>query len=221
MVRKPESPVRVESPDLPALEQWERDQLVGTDLELDGVRVDLQPSQPIEAGRVRIVEAELHGVTLAATNARGLKLSDVRLWDCDLSNLDGGEGSITRVEIHHSRLVGLGLAGGSVQDLRVVDSTLGLASFAFSQLRSVVFERVKLTDASFMEAKLDHVEFIDCELAGSDFRNVILDHCAIRGTSLEGVLGVESLKGLTMPWEDVLASAASLAAGLGISIESD
>jgi uncharacterized protein YjbI with pentapeptide repeats len=84
-----------------------------------------------------------------------------------------------------------------------------------------VFERVKLTDASFMEARLERVVFVDCELTGSDFRGVRLKDCAIRGTSLERIRGVSSMKGLAMPWPDIVASAAALADGLGISIESE
>jgi hypothetical protein len=42
--------------------------------------------------------------------------------------------------------------------------------------------------------------------------------CTIRGTSLEGVIGIESLRGLSMPWVDVLESASALAAALGINI---
>jgi len=83
------------------------------------------------------------------------RLSDVVLRACDLSNADGREGSLRRVEIDGSRLVGFGLTGGTVQDLRVVDSSLALASLAFSKLRAVVFERVDLAEASFMDAQLE------------------------------------------------------------------
>ncbi|HEX3615671.1 MAG TPA: hypothetical protein VHU61_03970 [Solirubrobacteraceae bacterium] len=41
----------------------------------------------------------------------------------------------------------------------------------------------------------------------------------MRGSSLEGVVGVESLRGLTMPWSDLVASTAALAAAAGITIE--
>ena len=113
------------------------------------------------------------------------------------------------------------MTGGDVRDLRVVDSSLQLASFASATLRNVVFERVNLAEASFMHARLDSVAFVDCRLEGADFRHAQLTACAIRGASLDGVLGVESLRGLRMPWPDVLASAGALAAALGISIEAD
>lgn len=103
----------------------------------------------------------------------------------------------------------------------VTDSSLELASPAFAQLRNVVFERVKLSEASFMEARLESVEFIACELAGADFRRVELKGCSIRGSSLDGVVGVEYLKGLAMPWPDLLASTGALATALGIIVESD
>jgi uncharacterized protein YjbI with pentapeptide repeats len=100
-------------------------------------------------------------------------------------------------------------------------SFINLATFAFAQLRTVVFERVNLAESSFMQSVLHEVEFIDCKLDGVDFRGVRLNGCAIRGSSLDGVLGVDSLRGLTMPWEDVVGSAAAMALALGIETEAD
>jgi hypothetical protein len=56
---------------------------------------------------------------------------------------------------------------------------------------------------------------------GADFRGARLRMCAMRGSSLDGVMGVESLRGLRMPWTDVLDSAAALAAAVGIVVETD
>ena len=72
-----------------------------------------------------------------------------------------------------------------------------------------------------MHARLESVAFVDCRLDGADFRHAKVAGCAIRGASLDGVLGVESLRGLRMPWPDVLASAGALAAALGIDVEPD
>lgn len=212
----------VEPPDLPRLERGELKRSIESgDLRLDGIRVELEASEPILADRVRVSECDLRGLALGARDAPGLTLTDVALRDCDLSNVDGREGSLRRVEIHNSRLVGFGLAGGTAQDLRVMNSTLALASLAFAQLRNVIFDRVDLAEASFMEARLEHVEFVDCRLGGTDFRGATFKDCAIRGTSLDGVLGVDSLKGVPMRWPDVVASTAALALALGIAVEYD
>jgi uncharacterized protein YjbI with pentapeptide repeats len=209
----------LQAPDLPELEEMSLAAGAGT-IDLSGARVT-GDGRAVQAGRVQIRESELRGVVLEPDNVPGLTLADVVLRDCGMSNLDGREGRLIRVEAHRCQFVGFGLDRGDVRDLRVVDSSMQLASFASAALRTVVFERVNLAEASFMHARLESVAFVDCRLDGADFRHAKLTSCAIRGTSLDGVLGVQSLAGVRMPWPDILASAAALAAALGISIESD
>ncbi len=211
----------VDPPDLPELEPHALALDDAGALVLDGALVATPSAEPIRAARVVIKESELRGVTFQAPAATQLELRDARLSGCDLSNVEAPEPSMWRVEVADSRLLGFRAAGGDVRELRVTDSSLVLATFAFAGLRNVVFEGVDLTEASFMDARLDHVEFIDCRLAGTDFRNATVNACAIRGSSLDGVLGIESLRGVRMPWTDIVASVADLAAGLGIQIESD
>jgi uncharacterized protein YjbI with pentapeptide repeats len=208
----------LQAPDLPELEEASLPD-EGT-IDLSGAVVT-GDGRAVAASRVRVRESELRAVVLEAGTAPGLTLADVIMRDCGMSNVDGREGRLTRVEVHRSQLVGFGLSRGDVRDLRVVDSSLQLASFASATLRNVVFERANLAEASFMHARLESVAFVDCRLAGADFRHVKLAGCVLRGASLEGVLGVESLRGLRMPWPDVLGSAGALAAALGIDVESD
>ncbi|MGB9185508.1 MAG: pentapeptide repeat-containing protein [Solirubrobacteraceae bacterium] len=207
------------APDLPELERQELRRTTATDsMTLSGALVQ-SPRDAVRAARLRVRESELRGVTFEAEGAPGLELIDVVLRDCALSNVDAREGVIRRVEVHRSQLVGFGLNEGEARDLRVLDSSLELASFASAQLNGVIFEGVNLTDASFMAARLESVEFIGCQLTGADFRGARLKGCAIRGSSLDDVLGIESLRGLRMPWGDLLASAGALAAALGIAVE--
>jgi uncharacterized protein YjbI with pentapeptide repeats len=221
IVRSDHSAPAVQPPDLPDLELRELDAVIqGGELVIDGVLVEDDGSRPVRVDRILVTESEFRGVAIDARDSPGLRLSDVILRACDLSNVDGREGALRRVEIHGSRLMGFGLAGGSAQDVRILDSSLALASLVFSKLRDVVFERVDLTETSFMEAQLESVAFIDCKLGGTDLRGVKLKGCTVRGASLDGVLGVDSLRGLTMPWMDILDSAGALAAALDINIES-
>jgi hypothetical protein len=96
-----------------------------------------------------------------------------------------------------------------------------LCSFAHSALRRVAFENVNLREASFLETRLTSVSFSGCDLTGADFRGARLKECTIRGSSLDGVVGVESLRGLTMPWVDLVGSVEALAAALGIEVEGE
>jgi uncharacterized protein YjbI with pentapeptide repeats len=215
----------IDPPDLPDLEPTQLTLDDSGALVLDGALVtgpsDTPSAEPLRATRVVVKESEFSGVTFRAPAATALELRDVRLRGCDLSNVEAPDPSIWRVDVADSRLLGFRAAGGDVRELRVTDSSLVLATFAFARMRNVVFEGVDLTEASFMEARLDRVEFVDCRLADTDFRGATVNACAIRGSSLDGVLGIESLRGIRMPWNDIVASVAALAAGLGIQIESE
>jgi uncharacterized protein YjbI with pentapeptide repeats len=171
--------------------------------------------------RIRVQESELRGLTLGEGAATEFLLGDARLLSCDLSNIRARRGAIRRVELTDSRLVGFSLSEGKVEDLRVLGGTMMLSSFAHSSLRRVAFENVNLSEASFLETQLESVHFDGCDLTGADFRGARLKQCTIRGSSLDGVLGVESLRGLTMPWGDLVGSVAALAAALGIGAEAE
>ena len=203
---------RIQAPDLPELEPR---RIEDGDVDLSGALVE---QGTVRAHGVRIRESELRGVVVEAPGATGLTLVDVILHDCGLSNLDGRDGMIWRVAADHCRLVGLDLGAAEIGDLRVTGTSLELASFAGAELRDVSFERVNLSEASFLEARLDHVRFIDCQLVGADFRGARCTACLIRNSSLDGVVGIDGLRGVRMAWPDVVASAAALATALGIEI---
>jgi uncharacterized protein YjbI with pentapeptide repeats len=207
----------IQAPDLPALAR--RPLPPDGDLVLSSALIAPGGGESVYARRVRVRESELRGVTLAPGNAPGLELTDVVLRDCGLSNLDAREGRMRRVELRHCQLVGFSLALGDLESVRLIDCSLELASLASARLRNVSFERVNLAEASFMHAQLEAVEFVDCRLAGADFRGARLRACAVRGASLDKVLGVESLQGLRMPWSDAVASVGAMAVALGIVIE--
>ncbi len=205
------------APDLPELEPCEIEP--EQDLDLSGALVERAGADPIRPERIRIRESELRGVAIASERAMRFELVDVILSDCALANVDARRGFLRRVEIERSRLVGFGLSEGEMSDVLISDCSLELAVLAGATLSSVRFEGVNLTDASFMDARLERVEFVDCRLEGADFRGAKVRTAAIRGASLEGVVGVESLRGVRMPWSDVLASSGALAAALGITVE--
>lgn len=189
------------------------------ELVLSEALVERHGRDALSTHRVRVQESELRGLTLGEGTVTQLVLSDARLLGCDLSNIRARSGAIRRVELSDSRLVGFSLGEGRVEDLRVAGGTMMLCSFAHSALRRVTFERVNLREASFLETQLASVSFDGCDLTGADFRGARLKQCTIRGSSLDGVLGVEALRGLTMPWTDLVGSVAALAAALGIGVE--
>lgn len=207
----------IDPPDLPDLEPAALPP-AGEAVELAGVLVDPPDGAVVAGERIRIRQSELRRVTIAGPVST-LSVHDGVLRDCDLSNVAARGASVRRVECHGCRLVGLDVSEAGVQDLRVAGGTAALAAFSFAGLRRVLFDQVNLTEASFLEARLEAVTFVDCELAGADFRGARLRDCVIRGSSLDGIVGVESLGGVRMPWADLIGSTAALARALGISVE--
>ena len=207
----------LQRPDLPPLTPADLGDLhAGDELSLSGVELH---GGETGARRIRLIECELRGVTISGPHAPGMALRDVIGRDCAMANVDAPDAQWSRVELATCRLVGLSLTRAELRDVRIADSTLQLASFAGARIRDAVFTGVNLTDTSFMGTRLQGVVFDRCTLSGTDFRDARLDGCAIRGASLDEVLGVESLRGVRMPWPDVLASAGALAAALGIRTE--
>lgn len=208
------------APDLPELEPVEvepdADELV-----LDGALLDRAGEAAIVPRGIRLRESKLRGVRVGSPRIHGLDLVDVVLGDCELANVEARGGLLRRVVVERSRLVGLGLGEGDLSDVVIRDCSLELSSFAGAKLRSVRFESVNLSESTFMDARFELVEFVDCRLTGADFRGAKIKSAAIHGCSLDGVLGVDSLRGVRMRWDDVLASAGALAVALGITIETE
>jgi hypothetical protein len=45
--------------------------------------------------------------------------------------------------------------------------------------------------------------------------------CELRGCILDGMRGADRLRGVAMPWEDIVASAGTFAAAVGVTVIDD
>jgi uncharacterized protein YjbI with pentapeptide repeats len=62
------------------------------------------------------------------------------------------------------------------------------------------------------------VTFEDCDLSGANLSGATFANSDMRGCDLSAVQGAERLRGVRMPWADVIRSAGELAAGIGIEV---
>jgi uncharacterized protein YjbI with pentapeptide repeats len=84
-----------------------------------------------------------------------------------------------------------------------------------SHLSDVAIEDCRLDLAVFAEATIEHTRIVRCDLRGSSWQAADL-----RAVSFEDRDAAE-LRGISMPWEDVVANAALFATPCGIEIEAD
>ena len=62
------------------------------------------------------------------------------------------------------------------------------------------------------------MRFEGCDLSGADISGARLERCSMRRCTLEGLRGVDRLRGVAMPWDDILAAAGVFAGELGVQL---
>jgi uncharacterized protein YjbI with pentapeptide repeats len=185
------------------------------------------------------LEARLLGhLDLSSRDARGLRLTESRLVDVDLTasflgrarirdvvwlggsmaNLRAEAATFRRVRLERVRATGVNLTTCHLEDVTFIDCRMDLAMFRFAHLDRVRFERCRMSEADFYEATLTSVVFEDTELTSASLAGATFDRSEMRGCDLSGVADPQRLRGVRMPWLDVIRSARELAEAAGINI---
>ncbi len=168
---------------------------------------------------VALRRVRLRSTRLAGGELDGLELSDAELHGCDLANLrTGRHGGLLRVCARVCRMTGFAMADGVVRDVTFDNCRIDLASFGGCRLQRVRFVDCTLAQTDFLEAELDGVAFHGCDLTATDLRGARLRRCELRDNRLEGLRGVEALRGAAMPWVDIVGAAGLWAQALGIEL---
>ncbi len=143
-------------------------------------------------------------------------LLDVVMEDTDWANTVQLRPSWRRVELRRVRLTGAQLAEATLIDVTFADCRIDLASFRFARLERVAFRDCRLEEAEFGGARLKDVVFERCDLRAADFSAVKGAQVDLLGCRLDGLRGVDALRGARMRWADVVENAALFAAALEI-----
>jgi uncharacterized protein YjbI with pentapeptide repeats len=168
-----------------------------------------------------LVEARLADVDASGGRIAGLRLVDVVCDRGNLANLAAPEPSLTRVVFTGTRLTGAQWTRGRITDAVFRDCRIDLATFAGTTFERVSFDGCMLGQADFGGALLRSVVFDHCDLTEADLGEVRIDGCELRACTLDGLVGAERLRGVGMPWADVVGNAALLASALGIRVLED
>jgi uncharacterized protein YjbI with pentapeptide repeats len=90
--------------------------------------------------------------------------------------------------------------------------------FRAAKLSRVRFEDCRLSEADLFEVRGSSVVFEDCDLRTVSWADASFSRTELRGCDLASGSSLERLKGVRMPWNDVLRSAAEIAIAAGIEI---
>jgi uncharacterized protein YjbI with pentapeptide repeats len=187
----------------------------------EGLRLkNAQCSEAVATG-VELRSFVLSEVDLSGAKLDRLDLQDGSIKHSNLANLRSQSCSLHRVEIEACRLTGTMLVEPRLLDVVFRNSPIDLSSFRFGHLSRVRFEGCRLVEADFQAVKAKACTFIDCDLSGAQLSQGSFAGSAFRGCRLDGVHGLEALKGAQMAWGDIMELATALAASLGIEVCDD
>lgn len=170
------------------------------------------------ASDVRFDQCRLIDVDVSAAELTRLLLQDAVIVGGSWANVRPREMRIRRAVFEGVRMTGADLSSATLEDVLLHDCRIDLASFRFARLARVSFERCRLDEADFSAAELGSVSFSDCVLVKALWADATLTRCEMRGTDISGSGNPERLRGVRMPWVDVLASAGELAAAAGVIV---
>ncbi len=199
-----------------------------TDAELEpGERIDgrllVDPQlADRELRDVDLVEVHVAGGDLSSLRLiGGSSITDARFARTNLANLRALGVSLQRAELLGCRMTGLQWAESHWRDVLVADCRADLVSLRSTRLEDVTFRDCDLTEADFADAHLRRVRFERCRLAGAELRGMRFEGCTIEGCDLQGLQVTGSLRGVTMPWPDIIEAAGVFASALGVAVAED
>lgn len=188
---------------------WEDIELVDPDLALT------------EAVEPRLQSLRIDGGDIGDARLVHLTLDDSELLRLSAANVKAERAVVGRSRLHAVRMTGADLTLGEFRDVSFEDCRADFTSFNAARLQDVRFSGCMLRDADFGGARLTRVRFDRCDLSEVDFTGAEFSRCEMRGCTIDGAKGIDSLRGVAMPYADVIAAAAVLAGALGITIAGD
>jgi uncharacterized protein YjbI with pentapeptide repeats len=171
-----------------------------------------------DASGLRLSGSQLESVDLTEASISRGRLLDVVVTEGSWANTTGTDMSFSRVRFERVRLTGADLSGSKLDNVSFSDCRLDLCSFRFSRLEFVRFEGCRVDEADFYDANLRSVMFADCDLSGVTLTGATFADCEMRGGDLSSAHSPERLRGVRMPWSDVIRTAGELAVGIGIEV---
>jgi uncharacterized protein YjbI with pentapeptide repeats len=216
VVSKP--PIEPATPDLP--EELEAAELpdVLARAELEACLIEGVDLTERDASQLSLVESRLVHVDLAGSTLRNATLRDLIVEEGSWANVRASNASLRRLRFERVRLTGADLGGASIEDVTFVDCRIDLASFRASKLAGVRFERCRMEETDFQAATLSSCLFSDSSLTRVSLAEATFVRSELRGCELAGAGNPERLRGVRMPWADVVNAAAELAEATGIEI---
>ena len=185
-------------------------------LEFVGLDLSARSAESVEFEQCRLRgNTDLSGTHLARSS-----FTDCLIDGCNLANLRVEKSSLLRVKLSVARMTGVHWIDGALRDVTVSECRADLTSFRFTDFHNVAFDGCNLTRADFQNADVSGVQFTNCDLTAAQFSQATMEGTRFTNCILAGIGGVTSFAGAIVASQDLVGLSHTLAAALGIRIES-
>jgi uncharacterized protein YjbI with pentapeptide repeats len=174
----------------------------------------------IKARSVTIEDARITG-SLGGAKLHDLHLHDAQIDGADLANVDLTDAHLNRLTITDARLTGANLTKATLQDATLTGCRLDFAILAGARIDRVVFRDCVITEATLEQAQLRDVRFESCDLTRSSLGQSTHTRVELHQCRLAEVRSLSDLRGVAMPYPDLVDQAVNLAGALGIRVATD
>jgi uncharacterized protein YjbI with pentapeptide repeats len=188
------------------------------DAELEGLSIMGVDWTGKDAQGLKLSESRLHATDLGGASMSRARLRNVVVEDGSWANAVASDAAVHRVRFEGVRLTGANFSGSTIDNVTFVDCRMDLVSFRFAHMERVLFDRCQLVEADLYEASLSSAMFQTCDLSGVTLTGVAFDRSEMRGCDLSSAIGPQQLRGVRMPWVDVIRMARELALAVGIKV---
>ncbi len=155
---------------------------------IEAARADALDLAQKKLSRLVLKEAVLCRLSFAGTGILSVRLRDVRLCNCDLSNAVFRGIEATRVEFIGCRLLGLKVIECHWQDVLVEGCDGRYAQFNDGHLRRCEFRSTQLMEADLRGSDIQGTIFSDVGLQRADVTGAKLDQADLRGADIDGLI---------------------------------
>jgi uncharacterized protein YjbI with pentapeptide repeats len=186
--------------------------------EISGSVIATRSHPSIDATGVRIADSRISAVDFSDCEFARCSITDVIWGGGTLANVRAIDSTLRRVRFDDVRATGLNLAGSTLEDAIFVSCRLDLSNLRMAKLDRVRFEGCRMEEADFYQASLRSVVFEDCTLTGANWSGATFERTEMRSSDLTGSNGLESIRGVRMPWLDIVRSANEIARAAGIVV---
>jgi Pentapeptide repeats (9 copies)/Pentapeptide repeats (8 copies) len=188
------------------------------DAEVREVRLERVAAGGREATGAAFAECVFTGSDLSGAVLRRARLRDTVVRAGSWANADLAETTLGRVAFEGVRLTGATLVGAKVGDASFRGCRLDFASFRFASIERARFEDCRMDEVDLFGTALASVVFESCSLVRATLTEATFGRSEMRGCDLEGAIDPDRLRGVGMPWNDIVRNAPTFAAGIGIRL---